>query len=184
MSQESLYSYNFNSNECIEFRLITTKDSIEELTQLLNKSYKILADMGLKYVAATQDDSVTLNRVRNAYKCYIGIYQNRIVSTISLYSPEPSDKSSWYSKEFVAKIGQFAVDTELQKYGIGSRMMDIVEEEARKINNVREIALDTAETAYHLIDFYRKREYRYIETIEWGATNYKSVVLSKELYSY
>ena len=87
MSQESLYSYNFNSNERIEFRLITTKDSIEELTQLLNKSYKILADMGLKYVAATQDDSVTLNRVRNAYKCYIGIYQNRIASTISLYSP-------------------------------------------------------------------------------------------------
>jgi ribosomal protein S18 acetylase RimI-like enzyme len=63
-------------------------------------------------------------------------------------------------------------------------MMDIVEEEARSMEKVNEIALDTAETAYHLIDFYKKRGYRYIETIKWDATNYKSVVLSKSLYSH
>ena len=184
MPQRSLYSYNFNDDEYIEFRLHSSEDSIEELTQLLHKSYKVLADMGLNYVAATQDHSITLNRARHAYKCYIGMYKNKIVSTISLYSPEPSDKSSWYNKDFVAKIGQFAVEPELQKYGIGSKMMDIVEEEARRIKNVRELALDTAETAHHLIDFYKKREYRYVETIQWDVTNYKSVVLSKALHSY
>lgn len=184
MLQTSLYSYNFNDGEHMEFRLLSSDDSIEELTQLLHRSYKVLADIGLKYVAATQDQSITLNRVRHAYKCYIGMYKNKIVSTISLYSPSPSDKSSWYSKDFVAKIGQFAVAPELQKYGIGSKMMDIVEEEGRRIENVRELALDTAETAHHLIDFYKKREYRYIETIQWDVTNYKSVVLSKALYSY
>lgn len=181
--QNSLYSYSFNDSEHIEFRLISSDDSIEELTQLLNKSYKVLADMGLNYVAATQEDSITLDRVRYAYKCYVGIYKNKIVSTISLYSPGPSDKSSWYNKDCVAKIGQFAVEPESQKYGIGSKMMDIAEEEARRIKNVRELALDTAETAHHLIDFYKKRGYRYIETIKWDVTNYKSVILSKELYS-
>jgi hypothetical protein len=63
-------------------------------------------------------------------------------------------------------------------------MMDIVEEEARHIKNVKEVALDTAETAYHLIDYYKKREYRYIETVQWDVTNYKSVVLSKSLLTY
>ena len=177
----SIFSYKFNDDEFIEFRLLSCEDSIEELTKLLNKSYKILADMGLNYVAATQDYSITLNRSRNAYRCYVGLYENKIVSTISMYSPEPSDKSSWYSKDFVAKIGQFAVSPELQKYGIGSKMMDIVEEEARSIINVSEIALDTAEKAHHLIDFYKKRDYRYIETIQWDGRKYKSVVLSKAL---
>jgi ribosomal protein S18 acetylase RimI-like enzyme len=184
MLQRNLYAYRFNNSENIEFRLLSSDDSIEELTQLLNKSYKVLADMGLKYVAATQDYRITLNRIKYSYKCYIGMYKDKIASTISLYSPKLSDKSSWYSKDFVAKIGQFAVAPELQKYGIGSKMMDIVEEEARRIKNVRELALDTAETAHHLIDFYKKRGYIYVETIQWDETNYKSAVLSKPLHSY
>lgn len=183
MQQRSLYSYSFNDDEYIEFRLLSSENSIGELTQLLHKSYKVLADMGLKYVAATQNHSVTLNRAMHAYKCYIGMYKNKIVSTISLYIPEPSEKSSWHSKGFVAKIGQFAVAAELQKYGIGNKMMDIVEEEAKRIKNVTELALDTAESAHHLIEFYKKREYRYVETIQWDLTNYKSVILSKALYS-
>lgn len=182
MIQENLHTYSFNENEHIEFRLISSDDSIEELTQLLHKSYKVLADMGLKYLATAQDNSVTLKRAMSAYKCYIGIYKNKLAATISLYSPKPSDKSSWYNKDFVASLGQFAVAPELQKYGVGSKLMDIVEEEARRINNVRELALDTAETAYHLIEFYKKRSYRYIETVKWDVTNYKSVVLSKSLY--
>ncbi|MBB6217962.1 ribosomal protein S18 acetylase RimI-like enzyme [Anaerosolibacter carboniphilus] len=137
--------------------------------------------MGFNYLATRQDNSITLQRTSQAYKCYVGIYKHKIAATICLYSPTPSDKSSWYSKEYISKIGQFAVEPELQKYGIGSIMMDIVEAEARKIENVREVALDTAETAYHLIDFYKKREYRYIETIQWDGMNYKSLVLSKSL---
>ena len=182
MIQGSSYSYCFNENEHVEFRLFSKDDSIEELTKLLNKSYKVLADMGLNYVAATQDSDITLRRIKGAYKCYIGIYKGEIISTICLYPPSPSDVSSWYNKDFVAKIGQFAVSPELQKYGIGSKMMDIVEDEARNMENVKEIALDTAETAHHLIAFYRKRGYKYIETISWDMTNYNSVILSKALH--
>lgn len=181
--QKKLHSYELNNNDHIEFRLFSNDDSVEELTQLLNKSYKILADMGLNYLAATQDCSITLDRIKKAHKCYVGIYKNEIVSTISLYGADLSGGSGWYGKDFVAKIGQFAVEPELQKYGIGSKMMDIVEDEARRMKNIRELALDTAETAYHLIDYYKKRGYKYIETIKWHVTNYNSVVLSKGLYS-
>ncbi len=181
MNSDEIYAYHFNAGEVMEFRLLKEEDSISELTQLLNKSYKALADMGLNYVAATQDDTITLRRAQSAYKCYIGLYKQRIAATISLYAPQPTEKSQWYSKDFVAKVGQFAVVPDLQRYGIGSRLMDIVEVEAKKLMGVREIALDTAETACHLIDLYKKRGYRYVETIAWGVTNYKSVVLSKGL---
>jgi GNAT superfamily N-acetyltransferase len=79
---------------------------------------------------------------------------------------------NWYSKDFVAKIGQFAVEPELQKYGIGSKMMDIVEEEARRIKNVRELALDTAETAHHLKKL-MKNVLNYAEYIKYAIDNSK-----------
>ncbi len=179
MNNKMIYEYPIGNDECVTFRALTSTDSIETITVLLNKSYKFLLDMGLNYVAATQDESVTLNRIEKAYKCFVGIYKGKIISTISLYNYSPSSNSKWYNEPHVAKVGQFAVLPEYQKFGIGNKMMEIVEHEAKAIENISELALDTAETAYHLIHYYEKRGYRYIETIKWNETNYKSVIMSK-----
>jgi len=53
-----------------------------------------------------------------------------------------------------------------------------VEVEASK-NGVEELALDTAEPAIHLIEFYKKRGYRFIEYTQWDEVNYRSVIMSK-----
>lgn len=126
MQQNDLYNFHFGDNECMEFRLISMDDSIEELTKLLHKAYKVLADKGLRYVATYQDESITLKRIKDAYKCYVGVYKGQIVATTSLYSPKASNISNWYNNDFVAKFGQFAVLPELQRYGIGSRIMHLV----------------------------------------------------------
>ncbi len=181
MNQNNLIKFCFNGDEYIDIRLISNEDSIEDLTNLLHKSYKALADMGLKFVATYQDEDITLRRINDAYKCYLGIYKGQIVSTVCLYSPKESDNSKWYNNSFVAKFGQFAVLPKLQKYGIGSRMMEIVENDAKQIEDVTELALDTSENAHHLIDYYKRRGYRYVETINWSMTNYRSFVLSKPL---
>lgn len=181
MKKNDLCNLYLSNNECIEFRLISEDDSIEELTKLLHKAYKTLADKGLKYLATYQDESITMKRIENAYKSYVGIYKGQIVATASLYSPKPSDISDWYNNDFVAKFGQFAVLPELQRCGIGNRIMDILENDANEIESVTELALDTAETAYHLIEYYKKRGYKCRETIKWDMTNYNSVVLSKVL---
>ena len=44
-----------------------------------------------------------------------------------------------------------------------------------------ELALDTAEPARHLIDWYTRLGYRFIEYAQWDVTNYRSVVMSKRL---
>ena len=46
---------------------------------------------------------------------------------------------------------------------------------------MEELALDTSEGALHLIGYYKKRGYRYIETVKWDACNYNSVIMSKKL---
>jgi hypothetical protein len=44
-----------------------------------------------------------------------------------------------------------------------------------------ELALDTAEPALHLIDWYERRGYRFIEYVQWRGKRYRSVIMSKTL---
>ena len=154
-------------------------DSISELTSLLNHCYKSLADMGFQYLTARQDESITLNRIKGAY-CLIGVKDDKIVASISYYPSERAKGCAWYEKEGVGKFGQFGVEPGLQRNGLGSKLIDIVENYARE-NGAKEIALDTAEGATHLIESYKKRGYRFIEYANWDVTNYRSVIMSKKL---
>ena len=58
--------------------------------------------------------------------------------------------------------------------------MALVEQRAAT-SGAKEIALDTAETAHHLIDWYTRLGYRHIEHADWKHTNYRSVIMSKSL---
>ena len=58
--------------------------------------------------------------------------------------------------------------------------MQFIEEHARK-RGVTELACDTSEQATHLIAWYTRLGYRFIEHVKWDVTNYRSVVMSKTL---
>lgn len=167
----------YNDIEIREFDL--SRDSIPELTGVLNRSYKQLSDMGFRFHATFQDDEVTLDRIKNAY-CLIGLKEEKIIATISYYPECGPEYCRWYDIEGVGHFGQFGVEPGLQKKGIGSKLMELVEEHSRQRGD-KELALDTAEGAHHLIDIYKKRGYRFIEYVQWKITNYRSVILSKKL---
>ena len=169
-------------NNEIVIRIIKEEDSISELTTVLHSSYKRLKDMGLQYVASYQSDETTIKRIEGSYRCYVAEYDSKIIGTICLYAPKYHENSKWYSNNFVAKFGQFAVIPNYQNLGIGSKLIDMVVESAREMQGVTELSLDTAETANHLITYYGKKGFRYIEHIKWEVTNYKSVIMSKKLY--
>ena len=167
----------YNDIEIRKFDL--TRDSVSELTGVLNRSYKQLSDMGFRFHATFQDDEVTLDRIKNAY-CLIGLKEEKIIATISYYTECGPEYCRWYDIEGVGHFGQFGVEPELQKNGIGSKMMELVEEHSLQRGD-EELALDTAEGAHHLIEIYTKREYRFIEYVQWEVTNYRSVIMSKKL---
>jgi GNAT superfamily N-acetyltransferase len=167
------------SPEEIIIRLIKKSDSIEELTDLLHRGYKTLADMGLRYMATHQDANVTNRRIKNA-DCFVAEYDGKILGTVTFYVPRLTHGSPWLDREDVAEFGQFAIDPEYQRRGIGTRMVKHVEEYARK-RGAAHLALDTSEKATHLIAWYEKLGYRFIEFVNWEVTNYRSVVMSKRL---
>lgn len=165
----------------ISIRPLNKGDSITELTDLLHRSYKSLQDMGLKYVATWQDEEMTRKHVSKG-DCFVATDNGKIIGTILLYGyfGDKGDVPDWYKSSDIRVFGKFAVDPEYQKQGIGSMLMVHIEEYARKLY-LRELALDTAEEAKHLIDYYSKRGYRYIGNHQWSITNFRSVVMSKKL---
>lgn len=175
----------------LEIRPLSDDDSIAELTALLHRAYKPLGEMGLKFFATHQSEDDTLERVRRG-RCFVGMCDGKIVATITLYRSrnresdhEPGDASDranegpdWYRRDDVGYFGQFAVDPEYQRRGLGNMLLAHAESSARD-DGIVELALDTAETATHLIEYYERHGYRFVEHVQWNVTNYRSVVMSK-----
>lgn len=160
-------------------RPLRDSDSIEELTELLHRGYRQLADMGLRYLATHQDAATTRKRI-SAGECFVATYENQIIGTITFCMPGIIGGSPWLKRADVGEFGQFAVDPPFQGNGVGTTMVEFIESLARQ-RGIRELALDTSEQAEHLIRWYTKMEYRFIEYVQWDVTNYRSVILSKTL---
>lgn len=166
----------------ITIRPLSPGDSIPDLTALLHRAYARLADMGLRYMATHQPDDVTRERAAQG-ECFVAEMDGAIVGTIIFKTAAQTrgyGSCPWYDREEVASFGQFAVEPTLQANGLGRRLMSLVEDRALA-TGAREIALDTAEPATHLVSWYTRLGYRFIEHAQWSHTNYRSVILSKTL---
>lgn len=168
-----------NSLRDFKVRAFTEYDSVEEITGLLHLAYKKLSLAGLKYLASHQATAITKQRIEKG-KCFLALSRDKIIGTITYYSPYSCSGCEWYDQPEVASYGQFAVHPEFQGKGIGNALIKIAEYLAKK-DNAKEITVDTSERAQNLIDFYMKRGYRLVGYAQWKEVNYKSVLLSKSI---
>ncbi|MCW1300972.1 MAG: GNAT family N-acetyltransferase [Candidatus Nanoarchaeia archaeon] len=92
----------------------------------------------------------------------------------------PIGVAGFYVKpeEGVCRIRWFSVHPEYQGRGIGSKMMEFLQNEAKKLG-LRKMRVVTLREAYWAVNFYSKCGYREVERIPrpWGT----DVVLEKEL---
>jgi GNAT superfamily N-acetyltransferase len=158
-------------------RPLAPADSIAELTNLLHRAYKPLADMGLRFVATWQDEAITRRRIAKG-ECWVAEEAGRLVGTVTFLPIASTSGSPWYDRPDVASLQQLAVDPSRQGSGLGGRLIDTALERARA-TGAAELALDTSEQALHLIELYSRRGFRFIEHVRWPAVNYRSVVMSK-----
>ncbi len=162
----------------ITIRPFRDDDAIPPITRLLHDAYAPLAAMNLRYTATHQDDEVTRSRLSRGMP-WVAEMEGEIVATVTLYQDAGSG-CGWYDKSGVFSFGQFAVRPDLQGRGLGGKLITLMENEAAT-HGATELALDTAEGAFHLIRWYEKLGFRFIEYMDWSSTNYRSVVLSKTL---
>ena len=163
----------------ILIRELQDGDSIEELTSLLHRAYRRLLDMGLRYWATHQTVDDTRTRIAGG-TCLVAVLNGRIVGTVTYQYPPRWRDTPWYTRADVACVSQFAVEPECQRRGIGGALMTRVEAMATD-DGAAELALNTAEPAVHLIDYYARRGYRLVEHTDATLPHYRSVILSKKL---
>ena len=163
----------------IVIRKLKDSDSLESLTELLHRAYRSLAELGLKYFATHQTVEQTRRRIRNA-TVFVAELDGEVVGTILYRNPSQACHTPWYDREEVAYIGQMGVEPDYKGKGIATKLMAFVEEQARR-DGALELAADTAESATHLIAWYERLGYRFIDYVDWEVTNYRSVIMSKRL---
>ncbi|OJY78599.1 MULTISPECIES: GNAT family N-acetyltransferase [unclassified Rhizobium] len=154
-------------------------DSINEMTVLLHRAYGGLARMGLRFMATHQKDEITAKRIAEG-QCFVGIIDGRICGTILFKNASQTRGCAWYDKPEVSSIAQFGVEPDLQAKGLGRQLIAFAEKQAIA-SGARELSLDTAEPATHLVDWYTRLGYRFIGHEQWSHTNYRSIMLSKTL---
>jgi len=164
----------------LRIRRLEAGDSLAELTALLHRAYATLGAMGFNYTAVDQNVATTRERIGSG-ECYLAFIGQRTVGTL-LLGPVAEIQLSceWYCRPGVWTIGRFGVDPDLRGQGIGSELLAFAERRAESLG-AAEAALDTAEGAEHLLEFYGKRGYRRVGHVQWEGKNYRSVVLSKAL---
>lgn len=161
-------------------RLMSPGDSLDDLTGLLHRAYADLAKMGFRFFATHQSVDDTRDRISRA-KCFVAELDGRIVGTILWFRGGKRDRPPViYSRPETAIFGQFGVEPHLQRQGIGRMLLDQVEADARRAG-CEILALDTAEGARHLIDWYEKLGFKFVEYAQWDVTNYRSVIMARSL---
>ena len=82
----------------------------------------------------------------------------------------------------MATIGQFGVLPGRQGTGTGTRLLRHAEQLAA-VSGVAELALDTSEGADHLVGWYEREGFRFVEHAQWEGKTYRSVIMSKRVRS-
>lgn len=153
-------------------------DSLEKLTELLHRAFARLAAAGMNFTASYQTVEITQKRVARG-ECWVIEHEGEIIATGVLVPPRLGG-CPWYPKPNAAFFEQFAVEPEFQRQGIGSLFLGFMERRAIDIG-AAELALDTAEPAWKLREWYARREYEWVDSAQWEGKTYRSVVLRKKL---
>jgi GNAT superfamily N-acetyltransferase len=165
--------------QAITLRRIEASDSLEELTAMLHRAFSRQRQMGLNCTCVDQSVQVTRERIEKG-ACYIAACGGRLVGTVTLYAPDCQSQSHWYHQPDVASVHQLAVAPDFQNSGLGTALLQFAEDWATE-RGYTELALDTAQPAIHLLSFYMRHGYRFVESVRFQGKVYYSVILSKEL---
>ncbi len=116
-----LHSTNPNQPKLTINLFQSEQDDVNEITELLHQAYAPLAKRGLNYVAATQSNSITEERLLSGI-AYIVRADGNIVGTLTYYPSvlKDSTEPDFYKVFGTAHFGQFAISPLMQRSGIGS----------------------------------------------------------------
>lgn len=163
--------------EGVSLRLHSEHDDIAAVTDLLHRAYEPLLREGIPFLAATQDDATTRSRVEGR-ECWLLERHGELLATVTFSPHHQTAGCPWFDRPGVASFGQLAVDPAFQRYGLGGRLLDLVEARAAA-TGASDLALATAEQASDLIAWYARRGYHVVDHAHFDPASYRRVIANK-----
>lgn len=152
---------------------------VAPLTELLHEAYAGLVLKGFQYVASHQLPERTLERLTRG-EAFLAFWDGNLAGAISLDIPKQDSPCEYYRRAGLVHFGQFAVKPAYQGHGIARRLLQHMEQRAKELG-ASQIVMDTAEGALELIAMYERHGYRVVAETQWTSTNYRSVVMAKNI---
>ncbi|MCY8233167.1 GNAT family N-acetyltransferase [Priestia filamentosa] len=157
------------------YRLATEEDA-EKLLDLTLRAYEPIRELGINFAAATADLAFVKKNVRNNM-CYVLEEDGNIIATASLrmpWGPQPGPFE-------YPHIWWFAVDPSYGKKGIGSLMMEWLENTVlSETLKCPAVSLGTADKHPWLIEMYERKGYEKAGSQDLGK-GHITVYLVKKL---
>jgi uncharacterized damage-inducible protein DinB/GNAT superfamily N-acetyltransferase len=166
----------------IEIRLLAVRDSITALTELLHRAYAPLAARGMDFQAATQGADVTARRAAQG-QCFVAVRDRQIVGTATVCGPQLASDDPpmpWFGDRNTAHVHQLAVAPEVQRLGVGARLVERCEAWARE-NGYQSVVAGAALGASEIIGLYRRLGYAEAGQTQGPGRSFVSVILRKPL---
>lgn len=153
------------------------RDSFGQLTDMLHRSFARLGTMGLNCTCVDQSVLVTEQRAKRG-DCYVAVCNGRVVGTVTLYATDHESACELYRREEVASVRQLGVDPMYQNRGIGKSLLAFAEHWAA-MRGYEDLALDTPQSAAHLVAFYRWQGFRIANFQRFAGKRYDSAIMCK-----
>ena len=134
-------------------------EDTDAIIEIVKDVVKNKEDSGLNWDDSYPNKEVYLKDIEND-KLYVIILNNKVLGAIATY--EELDKEyenvNWNVRDGLV-IHRLVVHREYQKLGLGSLLMEYVENEAKKLN-IESIKLDTYSKNIKGVNFYKKNGYK------------------------
>lgn len=161
-------------------RLLSTTDSMEELTALLHAAYFVHGSVGLNFTAVDQSVETTFQRASEG-ECWVIDEAGKLVATAILRWPNMDEREFLdHGPRDLMIINQLAVHPTQHRRGYGDQMLEHLCHRARALGAIK-VALDTAKPAEWLVKWYEKRGFRVVGSVQWSDKTYESHIMLRDL---
>jgi GNAT superfamily N-acetyltransferase len=164
----------------VTIRPLDSKDSIQELTDLLHLAYKLDEYQPYEYPMAKQSEETTRMHIKRG-DCWIAELEGRIIGLALVWPPAQNVCRRWYRRWYHPRQTAYwrfmAVHPDFQNMGIGTMLTEHCEQSAVRMDAWE--LTGCSPVGSRQLSLYKRKGFKVFRYVSFSDTNYYSVVFSK-----
>jgi len=165
--------------ERVTVRRLESKDSVQELTDLLRRAFKSNGQHPYMYATAEQSEETTRLQIKCG-DCWVAELDGRLIGFGLVCPPSPDVRRRWYRprlSRLSAHLRLLSVHPDFQGVGIGTMLLDRCEQSAMKMGALELTGISPVGSRQ--LSLYKRRGYRLFRYASFSKINFHCVIFGK-----